>query len=143
MAKTTEVKDGICYMCTVTCPMKIHVRDGKVIKAEAADPSVSHCPRWKAQPDFIYHPDRLLYPLKRTGKRGGNAWQRISWDEALDSVAGGLQAVKDKYGPESVVFWIAYTKEPRPYFHRLVHAFGSPNSYTAGRNCFFGTWVSA
>jgi anaerobic selenocysteine-containing dehydrogenase len=143
MANTTEVKDGICYMCTSTCPMKIHVRDGKVVKVDTADPNVNHCPRWKAQMDFIYHPDRLLYPLKRSGKRGGNNWQRISWDEALDITADGLQKVKDEYGPESVVFWIAYTKEPRPYFHRLTHAFGSPNYCTESSTCFSATWVAA
>ncbi|MBN1161012.1 MAG: molybdopterin-dependent oxidoreductase [Dehalococcoidales bacterium] len=143
MARTTEVKDGICYMCTTTCPMKVHVRDGKVVKVDTADPNVNHCPRWKAQTDFIYHPDRLLYPLKRSGRRGDNNWQRISWDEALDITADGLQKVKDKYGPESVVFWIAYTKEPRPYFHRLTHAFGSPNYCTESSTCFSATWVAA
>jgi len=143
MTRKTEVKDGICYMCTMTCPMKIHVRDGRVVKIDTADPKVNHCPRWKAQADFIYHPDRLLYPLKRTGKRGSGSWQRISWDEALDTVANGLQVVKDKYGPESVIFWIAYTKEPRPYFHRLVHAFGSPNYCTESSNCFSATWIAA
>jgi anaerobic selenocysteine-containing dehydrogenase len=81
--------------------------------------------------------------LKRAGKRGEKKWQRISWDDALDTIAGNLQAVKDKYGPESVVFWIAYTKEPRPYFHRLTHAFGSPNYCTESSNCFSGTWIAA
>jgi anaerobic selenocysteine-containing dehydrogenase len=143
MVKTTEIKDGVCYMCTVTCPMKVHVSDGRVTKVETADPSVNHCPRWKAQTDFIYHPDRLLYPLKRTGGRGDNNWQRISWDEALDITADGLRKVREKYGPESVVFWIAYTKEPRPYFHRLTHAFGSPNYCTESSNCFSATWIAA
>ena len=91
MAKSVEVKDGICYMCTMTCPTKIHVQNGKAVKVDIADPKVAHCPRWKAQLDFIYHPDRLQYPMKRNGKRGNGSWQRISWDEALDTVAGNLQ----------------------------------------------------
>ncbi len=143
MAKSTEIKDGICYMCTNTCPTSVHVQNGKITKIEIADPKVAHCPRWKAQLDFIYHPDRLLYPLKRAGERGKGKWQRISWNEALDIIAENLQSVKDKYGPESVVFWIAYPKEPRPYFHRLVHAFGSPNYCTESSNCFSGTWIAA
>ncbi|HJX13074.1 MAG TPA: molybdopterin-dependent oxidoreductase, partial [Dehalococcoidales bacterium] len=49
----------------------------------------------------------------------------------------------ERYGPESVVFWIAYTKEPRPYFHRLTHAFGSPNYCTESSNCFSGTWIAS
>jgi anaerobic selenocysteine-containing dehydrogenase len=143
MAKTETVQDGICYMCTATCPTRVHVRDGKAVKIDIADQRVAHCPRWKAQLDFVYHPDRLQYPVKRAGKRGAGAWERISWDEALDRVAAGLQSAKDKYGPESVVFWIAYTKEPRPYFHRLTHAFGSPNYCTESSNCFSGTWIAA
>ncbi len=143
MTKSTETKDGICYMCTNTCPISVHVRDGKITKIDIADSKVAHCPRWKAQTDFNYHPDRLLYPLKNAGKRGEDKWQRISWEEALDTIAGNLQSIKDKYGAESVVFWIAYPKEPRPYFHRLVHAFGSPNYCTESSNCFSGTWIAA
>jgi len=143
MSKSIEVKDGICYMCSSACPTRVHIRDGKAVKIDIADPRVAHCPRWKAQLDFVYHPERLQYPVKRTGKRGDGSWQRISWDEALDTVAGNLQSAKDKYGPESVAFWISYTKEPRPYFHRLTHAFGSPNYCTESSNCFSATWIAS
>jgi anaerobic selenocysteine-containing dehydrogenase len=143
MPKSTEIKEGLCYMCTGACPTRIHVRDGKVVKIDIADPLVAHCPRWKAQLDFIYHPDRLHYPVKRAGARGQGSWQRISWDEALDTVAEKLQSAKNKYGAESVIFWVAYTKEPRPYFHRLTHAFGSPNYCTESSNCFSGTWIAS
>jgi len=143
MAKSAEVKEGICYMCTDSCPTKVHVRNGRAVKIDIVNDKVAYCPRWKAQLDFVYHPDRLQYPVKRTGKRGEGSWQRISWDEALDTVAANLQAAKDKYGPESVVFWVAYTKEPRPYFHRLTHAFGSPNYCTESSSCFSGTWIAA
>lgn len=143
MSNSVEVKEGICYMCTDSCPTRVHVRDGRAVKIEIVNDKAAHCPRWKAQLDFVYHPDRLQYPVKRTGKRGDGSWQRISWDEALDTVAANLQAAKGRYGPESVVFWIAYTKEPRPYFHRLTHAFGSPNYCTESSNCFSGTWIAS
>jgi anaerobic selenocysteine-containing dehydrogenase len=106
-------------------------------------PSVKTCPRWRAQLDFVYHPDRLKYPLKRVGGRGEGNFVRISWDEALDTVAGEFNRIKQEYGPESVVFYIAYTKEPRPYFHRLTHAFGSPNYCTESSNCFTSTRLVA
>jgi len=136
MSAKEITKNGICYMCTASCPSKIHVSNGKAIKIDMVDAkSVAACPRWKAQLDFIYHPERLKYPLKRAGERGTGYFERISWDEALDIVAKNLQKVKDKYRAESVAFWVAYTKEPRPYFHRLTHAFGSPNYCTESSSC--------
>jgi len=143
IAEPEVVKNGICDMCMPLCPTKIHVRNGKAIQIDIANDNVAHCPRWKAQLDFIYHPDRLQYPMKRIGERGTGSFKRISWDEALDTIASNLQKTKDKYGAESVVFWVAYTKEPRPYFHRLTHAFGSPNYCTESSQCFSGTWVAA
>jgi anaerobic selenocysteine-containing dehydrogenase len=143
MVESEGIKDGICYMCGMRCPIKIHVSNGKAIKIDIADDNTTHCPRWKAQLDFIYHPDRLKYPMKRFGERGDGSWTRISWDEALDTIAGNLQKLKDRYGAESVVFWIAYTKEPRPYFHRLTHAFGSPNYCTESSSCFSATFIAA
>ena len=54
------VRDGVCYMCTVCCPTKIHVRNGRAIQIDIVDESVADtCPRWKAQLDFVYHPERL------------------------------------------------------------------------------------
>ena len=109
MSENEIVKDGICYMCTHTCPTRIHVQNGRAVKIDIANDKLAHCPRWKAQLDFVYHPDRLKHPLKRTGNNNNGAYTRISWDEALDTVAENLQEVRDNFGPESVVFWVAYT----------------------------------
>lgn len=144
MIEQEEVKNGICYMCGLNCRTKIHVSQGTAVKIDMLSKSVvESCPRWKAQLDFIYHPERLQYPLKRVGDRGSGSFVRISWDEALDTIANGFQKIKTEYGPESVVFWVAYTKEPRPYFHRLVHAFGSPNYCSESSNCFLATMLAA
>ena len=144
MPENEVIKNGICYMCTTSCPMKIHVKNGKAVKVDGALPgSVNACPRWRAQLDFVYHRDRLKYPLKRIGRRGSDSFERISWEEALDTIAANLQKVKDQYGPEAVAFWVSYTKEPRPYFHRLTHAFGSPNYCTESSSCFTATRVAA
>ena len=48
------------------------------------------CIKGATIPDVMYHPNRLLYPLKRVGARGEGKWQRISWDEALDTIAGRI-----------------------------------------------------
>jgi len=136
--------DGICYMCGDCCPTKIHVRNGKAIRIEMLNQRTAKmCPRWKAQLDFIYHADRLKYPLKRISDRGSGDFIRISWKEALDTVAGKMQKIKTEYGAESLVFYIAYTKEPRPYFRRFTHAFGSPNYCTETSSCFASGWLAA
>jgi len=144
IAHPEMVKDGICFMCMPRCPTKVHVRQGRATRIDMVDHNVADtCPRWKAQLDFVYHPDRLKYPLKRVGERGNGAFVQISWDEALDTIASKLQKIKAEYGAESVVFWVSYTKEPRPYFHRLAHCFGSPNYCAESSNCFSATWLAA
>ncbi|MGP8079035.1 MAG: molybdopterin-dependent oxidoreductase [Dehalococcoidales bacterium] len=143
MLTKEAVKNGICYMCTSSCPSVIHISNGVATKIQRVNKSSgAYCPRFDSQLDFVYHPERLLHPLKRTGERGSGSFKCISWDEALDTVASHLQKVKEEYGPESVAFWVAYTKEPRPYFHRLTHAFGSPNYCTESSSCATSTFLA-
>lgn len=83
------------------------VEDGEIRKVESADypgdPTArSICLKGLSSVRFVYHPDRLKYPLKRVGDRGEGKWQKITWDEAFDTIAAKLLDVKKKYGPESV-----------------------------------------
>jgi anaerobic selenocysteine-containing dehydrogenase len=83
------------------------VRDGEIRKVESADypgdPTArSICLKGLSSVRLVYHPDRLKYPLKRVGDRGEGKWQKITWDEAFDTIAAKLLDVKKKYGPESV-----------------------------------------
>jgi len=139
-----SLREGACYMCDKYCPTRIHVREGKAVEIEMLDESVvDYCPRWRAQLDFVYHPERLKYPLKRVGERGEGKFERITWDEALGTIADKMLELKEQEGPESVAFYVAYTKEPRPYFRRLVHAYGSPNYTTETSSCFSAGWLAA
>ena len=53
------IKHGICYMCTYACPTKVHVSDGRATRIDLTEQNVADvCQRWKAQLDFVYHPDR-------------------------------------------------------------------------------------
>jgi thiosulfate reductase/polysulfide reductase chain A len=60
------------------------------------------CVKGATIPDVMYHPDRLLHPMQRIGARGEGRWQRISWDEALGTIAARLKEIKGKYGPEAI-----------------------------------------
>lgn len=94
------------HNCGGRCLLVAHVRDGRIVRLGTddrpgdtlADPQLRACTRGRAYLRRQYHPDRLLYPLKRTGRRGEGKWARISWDEALDLVAGEMRRVKEAYG---------------------------------------------
>lgn len=93
--------------CGGSCVLRLHVRDGVIRRIETDNgegPQLRGCPRGRAYRQRVYHKDRILYPMKRIGKRGEGKFERISWDEALDTVASQLKRVRDTYGPESIMF---------------------------------------
>ncbi len=106
--KGTKQVPGMCQLCSTVCGVMGYVKDGRVIKLEGNpnDPnSRGHlCARGQAGLNHLYHPERLLYPLKRVGARGEGKWRRISWDEALDEIAEKLRAVRESGKPEEFAF---------------------------------------
>jgi anaerobic dimethyl sulfoxide reductase subunit A len=91
--------------CGGSCLLKVHVKDGVITRIETDDgeePQLRACLRGRAYRQRVYAPDRILYPLKRTGKRGEGKFIRISWDEALDTIAGHIFRIRDSYGPEAI-----------------------------------------
>ena len=93
--------------CGGTCLLRVHVEDGVITRVETdngEEPQLRACMRGRALRQRVYAPDRLLYPMKRVGKRGEGRFERISWDEALDTVAGELMRVRDTYGPEAILY---------------------------------------
>lgn len=99
---------GMCQLCSTVCGIVGYVKDDRLIKIEGNpnDPnSRGHlCARGHAGLNHLYHPERLLYPLKRVGARGEGKWKRISWDEALDEIAAKLKAVRESGHPEEFAF---------------------------------------
>ena len=111
-------------------------KNGKLVKVEG-DPENPFnqgrlCVRCLALPDVTNHPDRLQYPMKRVGARGENKWQRISWDEAYDTIEKEFNQIKEKYGPESVIFAQGTGRDIGAYISRLAYSFGSPNHASIG-----------
>jgi len=131
----TEIIRTICNShCGGNCEMQVHVRDGRIIRIEPDDREgrPRMCARGHAYRQRVYATDRLLYPLKRTGARGKGEFARISWDEALDTVARELQNVKSVYGNAAILHFCSmcdpYTLHSVGAFHRLLCQFGG---YTA------------
>jgi len=105
---TEKVVNTICMdHCTNACMLKVHVKDGKVTRIETDDggpgPQFRACAKGRSYRQMLYHPDRVLYPLKRVGERGEGKFERISWDEALETVASQLIRVKSTYGARSTI----------------------------------------
>jgi anaerobic dimethyl sulfoxide reductase subunit A len=105
--ETTIVRTSCpAHNCGGRCLLVAHVRDGKIVRLDSDDrdydeidnPRLLACSRGKAYLRRQYHPDRLQYPLKRTGKRGEGKFERITWDEALTTVAEKIDHIKEKYG---------------------------------------------
>lgn len=106
--KDVKKVPGMCQLCSTVCGIIGYVKDDRLIKVEGNpnDPnSRGHlCARGQAALNHLYHPERLLYPLKRVGARGEGKWKRISWNEALDEIATKLKAVRDSGHPEEFAF---------------------------------------
>jgi anaerobic dimethyl sulfoxide reductase subunit A len=111
-AEGTRVVRAGCpsHNCGGRCLLTLHVENGVIVRIETDDrpadgieaPQLRACIRGRAYRRRQYHPDRLLRPLKRTGKRGDGQFAPISWDEALDTVAAALQRVKKAYGNQAL-----------------------------------------
>ena len=95
------------YDCGARCLLKVYTKEGRVEKILTEDfrgLKIKACPRGLAQGAVVSDPGRLMQPLKRTGTRGSGAFEPVSWDEALDTIASELKHVRDQYGSESIWF---------------------------------------
>jgi anaerobic dimethyl sulfoxide reductase subunit A len=115
----TTVATVLCNNdCGGRCHLKAHVKDGKVVRISTDDapdsqqrPQLRGCLKGRSLARFFVNPNRLTYPLKRTGKRGEGRFQRISWDEAINIVADNLKRVLDEWGPGAVYVQYATGQE--------------------------------
>ena len=97
------------HNCGGRCLLIAHIEDGKIVRLDTDDrpdtiaaPQLRACARGRAYLRRQYHPDRLLYPLKRVGKRGEGKFVRISWDEALGEVSSQMVRIKSEYGNDAL-----------------------------------------
>ncbi len=122
-----------CSLCgpTMGCGLNCYVKDGRLVRVEGMKESPGNkgklCPRAFASMQWLYSPQRLKYPLKRTGKKGEGKFEKISWDEALDIIAEKLLEQKEKYGPESLAILSPARRSYSDYLYRFLVVHGSPN----------------
>ena len=104
LVRTTSALD-----CGGRCPLRMYVKDGIIQRIETddhenVDEQLRACWRGRAYRHWIYHQDRLLYPMKRTGERGEGQWEQISWDEAMETIITRLTRIKDVYGNSAIFY---------------------------------------
>ncbi len=105
---TTVVRGACPHDCPDTCAMLVTVKDGRAIRV-AGD--LEHpftrgflCTKVNRYVERTYHPDRLLYPMRRVGPKGAGAFARISWDEALGEIAERLNDIRSSTdGPQAIL----------------------------------------
>jgi anaerobic selenocysteine-containing dehydrogenase len=129
-----------CRGCHGGCGVLVHVKGNTIIRIDG-DPDFptnrgSICPIGKAFPQLVHHPERLKYPLKRAGKRGEGKWQPISWDEALETIAGRYRQIEEEIGSEAIVLGTGTGREYECFLVRFANLLGTPNLLSPGHICY-------
>ncbi len=137
-----------CWQCVTRCPEIGYVEDGRLVKIGGQPRSIRTegkiCAKGQAGVNQVYDPDRILYPLRRVGKRGGGKWKRISWDEALDEVAGRLKTLRDEGHPEKFMFHYGRMKASSSKLIKSVFlaAYGTKTIGNHTSICEGGKWTA-
>ncbi|MFP3999473.1 MAG: molybdopterin-dependent oxidoreductase [Desulfobacterales bacterium] len=114
------------------CRLKVRVKDGRITSITGDREGYLNagysCSKGRALSEIHQSPHRLKHPLIRVGRRGADQWRQASWEEALDTVASGLDRARKKHGAESVAFCQGMPKGLEHFaLIRLANTFGSPN----------------
>ena len=128
---------SVCGMCGTRCPVAVGVENGEAVWIQGNPHSATGstlCPRGIAALALEKDSERPQSPLMRVGARGGHKWRAVRWEEALDAVAGKLRAIRDQYGPESVMF----SHRGGPFtdlYKAFARGLGTPNIYSHSVTC--------
>lgn len=147
----SEKRNGLCGICPAGCFVTATFEGGRLVRVEPQEghPLGMICHIGRHSPQVVYDPDRLLHPLRRSGPKGSYQFERISWDEALDTVVGRFGQIKDAFGPEALAIYtgrgsfdMALCDIFQPADAAVSSAssvlfpFGSPNTLGVGALCY-------
>lgn len=104
---------AVCPLdCPDTCSLLLHKENGKIVKVNGnPDHPITQgaiCNKVRNMTERVYHPERVLYPLRRVGAKGEGRFVRISWEEALSEIARRFKSIIDQYGSEAILPYSFY-----------------------------------
>lgn len=126
-----------CFNCESACGLLAYV-DRESLQVQKFEGNPEHpgsrgrnCAKGPATLNQITDPDRILYPLKRAGRRGEGKWERVSWDEALDAIAGRIRKAIIEERHNEVMYHVGRPGEDG-FTERILAAWGvdGHNSHT-------------
>lgn len=99
---------AVCPLdCPDTCGLLLHKENGKIVKVTGnPDHPITKgaiCNKVRNMAERVYHPERVLYPMRRIGAKGEGKFERISWDEAISEISGRYRSLIQEHGPESIL----------------------------------------
>jgi anaerobic selenocysteine-containing dehydrogenase len=128
---------SICFNCESACGIIAYV-DKKTLDVRKIEGNPVHpgsrgrtCAKGVVTPNQLEDPDRILYPLKRVGTRGGGAWKRVSWDEVLNDIGDRIRRAIQENRRHELMYHVGRPGEDG-YANRVVQAWGldGHNSHT-------------
>jgi len=133
-----ELIPTICFNCEAACGLLAYV-DKDTLKIQKFEGNPVHpgsrgrnCAKGPATLNQVQDPERILYPMRRAGPRGGGQWQRVTWDEALDDIAGRIRKALIEGRPNEIMYHLGRPGHELVYLQRVLHAWGidGHNSHT-------------
>ncbi|MCJ7593791.1 MAG: molybdopterin-dependent oxidoreductase, partial [Desulfobacterales bacterium] len=140
LPKDTQVIKTDCALCVNCCGINAYVSQGKLIKVEGMKEHPVNrgglCPKGEKLVEYLYAEDRLKYPMKKEN----GSWKRITWDEALDTIATKLKDIKKDYGARAMAIYCGSVGvehvEAAFFAQRFRGAYGTPNMLSVESGCF-------
>ncbi|HEC62511.1 MAG TPA: hypothetical protein ENI27_09720 [bacterium] len=136
----------ICRQCDMHCGINVEIENGKIVKISGLKSHPQNqgrlCPKAPAAMDMVYHPERLLKPLK---KDEDGSFHEIPLSQAMDEIAAKLIELKERHGARTVSCWqgeaLGFAQQEK-YARRFIHAFGSPNFFSCDSLCWGSRYLA-
>jgi anaerobic selenocysteine-containing dehydrogenase len=142
----------ICFNCEAGCGLLAYV-DKEKMRIQKFEGNPAHpgsrgrnCAKGPATINQVNDPERILYPLRRAGKRGEGKWERVTWDEVLDDLGGRIRRALQEGRKNEIMYHVGRPGHELIYNQRVLHAWGidGHNSHTnvcsAGARAGYAFW---